>query len=126
MRAIPLYLWVGFNLLLAFGILVTILVLHRDPPAISILLDEATRRALAPEVRGLISSIAVVANAVVFAYCALVLVLLRAGTRFGAVAASLLVVQLSGFFSDHFLGDRNLGLNLISSALLGLGLALWR
>src|SRR4051812_32631171 len=99
MRALPLYLWVGFNLLLALGILITVLVLHRDPPVLSILLDETSRRALGPQVRALFTSLAVLANAAIFAFCALVLVLVRARAHLGAVAFSLVTIQIAGFFS---------------------------
>ena len=122
MRAIPLYLWLGFQLLLALGILIAVLVLRHDPPAISLILPESI--ALAPEVRGLITALAVVANSVIFAFCALALVLLRARSHFAALACALGVIQLSGFASDAYLGHRNLVANLASSAVLAVGLLL--
>lgn len=124
MRAIPLYVWLIFQLLLAFGILFAVLVLHHDPPAIAIMLPKTI--ALAPEVRGLISALAVVANAVIFAFCALALVLVRARSHFAALAFALVVIQLSGFASDAYLGHRNWIANLASSAILAVGLLLAR
>ncbi len=124
MRAIPLYVWTGFNLLLALGILASILVFHRDPPALSILFDESRRRALAPDVRATVTALAVLANALIFAFSALILVLVHARAHRVAVAGALVTVQLFGFASDAFLGNRNLVANLISSGVLGLGLVL--
>jgi hypothetical protein len=134
MKKIGLYFisfWVSFNLLLAVGILISIFLLGKNAPAITILFSESDLKSLDPKVIATINSIAVLLNAVIAAFCFLSITLFwrfhfQADTRvFWIVSGSLLFVQIFGFASDYFLGNTNLLPNVLSSCLLLIGIGLY-
>jgi hypothetical protein len=132
MRAgrIVLTIWLGFQVALAAGIVVAITLCDRHAPAFSILFEPREVGALAPRVLATVDGLAILANALVVALCALALYLIwtrRPARDLGALAAALAFVQAMGFASDRVFDDRDLVANLISSAILGAGVLLsWR
>jgi hypothetical protein len=125
-----LSLWAGVNLALALAILVRLLALHGHAPALDILFDRADLAQLDPRALATIDGLAVFANGIAAAFCALVLALvwlpLRRGERWAlvAVAAATGFVQLIGFACDAFFGHKNLAANTVSAVVLASGLAL--
>lgn len=127
--AVLISLWSGVNLLLALGILVA-MALGQNPPSVGLVFSDAEVVALDPKALALIRALAVLFNACAVSFCALVLALtwrgVVAGTRgsVAVVAVASGLLQLSGFWSDAYLGHHNLLANLVSTLILGAGLAL--
>lgn len=123
--------WISFNLLLAVGILASILLLGKNAPAISILFSAEDRYSIKPRIIATINSIAVLQNGVINAFCFVSIAMLwgfhsQGNTWvFWIVSASLMFVQIFGFASDFFLGSSNLFANLFSSLLLLIGIGLY-
>jgi hypothetical protein len=103
--AIVLTIWSGFNLLLAAAILVAIIAFQRNAPA-------------------------VLFNACAASFCALILVVIwtslinKARWAYWTVTGSMLFLQAFGFVCDSYLGDRDLLANIVSMAVLLIGLGL--
>jgi hypothetical protein len=130
--AVLLSIWSGLNLVLAVGILVAMTAFGRNAPALSLALAESQVRALEAQLIGLINALAVLTNACIAGFCALVLVVVWRGLVRGApwcwsaLCATTGGVQAFGFVSDAHLGSHNLVANLVSTLLLVSGLALTR
>ena len=124
-----LSLWVGFNLVLALGILFMVVLLGQNAPALLILYGNTQAAGMDPRALATVNALAVIFNACAAAFCALSLAVIwvalvrRAAWAFWSLAGSLLFLQAAGFASDSFLGNRNLIANAASSLLLLTGLA---
>ena len=122
--------WLGFNFLLASGILVTLLLLRHNAPAVSILFSSSEIASLEPRVLSTMNSVATLGNCALAVYCGLGLWMLRTFLLrrdqhvWLVLLISLGVMVLAGFASDTFLGNKNLIPNIISTLILGLGLGL--
>jgi hypothetical protein len=123
--AILLSIWSGFNLVLATGITIAIVFFGKNAPALSILLDGVS---LEPRVLATVNALAVLCNAVIACFCALVLCVMWSAPRqrwaFFALTATLVILQACGFASDAFLGHKNLWANVVSTVILVVGLSL--
>ena len=128
--AIVLSIWSGVNLLLAGAILVFMTISGRNAPGLRILFDEAAVRGLDPRALATVNAIAVLFNACALAFCVLMLYVTWSGVAVGvksalwALAVGAGSLQVFGFRSDAYLGGRNLLANVISSAVLLVGLGL--
>jgi hypothetical protein len=128
--AILISIWSGTNLLLATAIVGAMVIVRRHPPSLAMFVGDEAARTLPPNALALVDALGVLANGCIAALCALTLVvtwtglLRRSRGVFAALAAPLLLVQAIGYASDAYLGNRNVGLNVISSAILAVGLAL--
>jgi hypothetical protein len=118
--------WLGFNLLLAVGILVA-LGLGHPPPSLPLYVSEADRLAMPASVGALIHALAVLLNAITAGFCLLALAVtwmaLRQGARWArwVMPLAFTLIQLFGYVSDASLGSHNLVPNLLSTVLLGVG-----
>ena len=128
--AVLLSIWSGINLLLAVGIIVSMLVLGRHAPALTMYVGETRLRALDQHVVGVVDALAIFGNGCAAAFCALVLVLVWRGVTRGvswawpALAVTAGGLQALGFASDARLDHRGLAVNLGSTAVLATGLTL--
>ena len=128
--AVLLTIWAGLNLLLAAGILLAMGVFGRHPPSLPMALSDVEIRALSPKAVGLMHALASLFNAAAVAYFGLVLFLVRTAVAthsrpiFRAVGVSAGFLQVFGFVSDAYLGNLNVGANILSSAVLLLAFAL--
>lgn len=126
---VTLSIWAGLNLLLALAIIVSLAFLGGNAPGLLLSFSPEEVRALDPRVLATVNAIASVANGAIVGLCALSLAVLWRGVARGlrdawiAVACALSFVQACGFLADAFLGHRNLAANLLSTALLVVGLA---
>lgn len=127
--AILLSLWSGLNLLVA--VVVTAMTLSgRNPPALSILFTDAEIRRLDGKVIAVVDAQAALANPCIVALCLVVLGIIWKGLiarmrwSFWVLVCALFPLQAFGFVSDAFLGDRNLVANIVSTAILIIGLGL--
>jgi hypothetical protein len=125
--SILLSIWSGFNLVLALGITLALLVFERNAPALSILFEGGEIARLDPRALATVNALAVLCNAVIAAFCALVLMVTWKARRqtwaFFALAGTMVFVQACGFASDARLGHRNLIANVISTGILVVGLS---
>lgn len=127
--AILLSLWTGLNLLLAVGILFSLLALGKNAPALLSLYGTIAPAEIDPRALATINALAVVFNASAASLCGLSLMVIwialvrRLHWAFWALTAVLTFIQAAGFASDAFLGNRNLTANLASSFLLLAGLS---
>ncbi len=125
-----LTLWSGVNLCLAAAILVALVGFHRNAPALTILMDEASVRRLDPNAIATVNALAVFGNACAAAFCVLMLFLVWSGVAAGRRAAFWVLagtsgaLQAFGFASDAMLRGHDTGLNVLSSAVLLAGLVL--
>lgn len=125
-----IYFWTGFNFVLAAGIVLAMVFFGQNAPGIYLLLDKAAVDSLDARAVATINAMGILLNTVIAAFCALVLVVtwLRVTKKehwaFWSVAATLGVVQLSGFASDVYLGNMNFVANIVSTLILFIGLAL--
>jgi hypothetical protein len=128
--AMILTLWSAFNLVLALGILIMILGLGKNAPALVILFGNIQAAGMDPRALATVNALAVIFNGCAAAFCSLSLVVIwqalvhGAKWAFWSLGATLLFLQASGFASDELLGNRDLLANAVSSVLLLLGLAL--
>lgn len=128
--AIVLSIWSGVNLLLAGAILVSMTMFGGNAPGLRILFDEAAVRGLDPRALATVNAIAVLFNACALAFCLLMLYVTWSGVAAGVKSAFWALVvaagalQVFGFGSDAYLGGRNLLANVLSSAVLLVGLGL--
>jgi hypothetical protein len=120
-------LWTGLNALVAVYVTVATLA-GRPPPALALLMTERQIRAVDPMAVAVVNAQAVIANPLIVAVCALVMVVawqgLRAAGRWAlwSIAGVLVPVQVFGFVSDGFLGGNNVVANAVSSVLLAVAL----
>ncbi len=77
--AVLLSIWSGLNLALAVAILVAMTAFGRHAPALSLTLAEAQVRALESRLVAAVDALAILANACVAAFCALVLAVVWRG-----------------------------------------------
>ena len=129
--AVILSVWSGFNLLLAFGILVAMLAFGQNAPAVSILFSASEVQHIDIRALATVNALAVLFNACAVAYCGLLLVIVWSGLMarvrwvFWAVACVAASVQVAGFASDSYLGNANFIANLCSSLALVVGLGMF-
>jgi hypothetical protein len=121
--------WLGFNFLLASGILVMLLLFRGNAPAVSILFNPNEIATLEPRALSTMNSLATLMNFALAVYCGLALWLLRLyfsqyQPAWLALVVSLAVMVVAGFASDSFLGSKNLMANIGSTSILGSGLLL--
>ena len=125
-----LSIWSGVNLALAGAILISMTVFGKNAPGLRILFDDAAVRGLDPRALATVNAIAVLFNACAAAFCLLMLYVTWSGVAAGSKAAYWTLVvasgslQVFGFIADTYLGGRNLLANVISSAVLLVGLGL--
>jgi hypothetical protein len=124
--AIVVSVWCGLNILVAGA--VTVQTLRGHTPILAMTVTDGGP--LDPRLVGVIYAQAALANPLIVAFCALVLIVLwrcfarGEGWAFWALVAVLGPIQAFGFVSDRFLGNHNLTANLVSSVLLVVGLSL--
>jgi hypothetical protein len=129
--AIVLSVWSALNLAVAL-IVTGATVADGHALLLRLLFDEAQRRALDPKLVAIIDAQALLANPCIAALCTMMLVVIwtslirEARWAFLLLASTLLPLQVFGYVSDATIGNRNLGVNLVSTALLLAGLALAR
>ena len=125
-----LSIWSGVNLLLAGAILISMTMFSKNAPGLRILFDDAGVRGLDPRALATVNAIAVLFNACAVAFCLLMLYVTWSGVAAGSKAAYWALVvasgslQVFGFIADAYLGGRNLPANVMSSAVLLIGLGL--
>lgn len=123
-----LTVWIGFNLLLALSIVVSMTFFHTNAPAVHLLFDTSSLSTLDPRALATINSLAILMNSVITAFCFMCLMLIwnkrliEERSLFWTVVSCLTFVQLAGFLSDSYLGNSNFMLNLISTGVLGAGM----
>ena len=121
-------IWVGGNLLLAVGILVAMLAFGANAPSLFILFSKSEIAGLDPKALATINALAVFANGCAAAFCVMALALIWQALKHGRVwCFQLLVVcaiplQMLGFASDRYFRQKDLLANLVSSAILTIGL----
>lgn len=121
-----LYFWLGFNLILAFGIIVSMLILKNNAPGISLIQTDAEIMNLPSNALATMNSLAMLMNGVIIAFCVQAIILLRYGVgeyrwAYYALVSSLFTIQFSGFASDRYLGNINWIMNLVSMLVMLLG-----
>lgn len=126
---ILLYLWVGFNLLLALSIVSSMLFLGTNAPALYILFDSTSINTISPNALSTINGLAILMNSTIAALCGLSLVviwkgLLKIKWMFVSLWLCLGFVQLMGFASDTYFGNKNLLANVVSTVILEAGFLL--
>lgn len=129
MRAsrILLTVWAGLNAVVAAYVTVATLA-GAAPPALRLVLSSEQVSRVDPAALGVIHAQAAIANPLILVVCAWVIV--AAWTALHerwvrvTLIATLLPLQAFGFVSDGYLGGTNLIANVISTAILGAGLAL--
>lgn len=124
-----LYMWIGFNLVLALSIVVSMVLLNTNAPALTILFDSSSIKTITPNALKTINALAILMNATIVSLCSLSLVLIWKGLLkqkwvFITLGFCLGFVQLIGFVSDNYLENKNLLANGISTAILLSGLFL--
>ena len=124
-----LYLWIGFNLVLAFSIVFSMVFLRNNAPALSILFDSSSIVTITPNALKTINALAVLMNTTIVSLCSLSLILIWKGLLkqkwvFTTLSLSLGFVQLIGFVSDYYLENKNLLANGFSTVILLSGLFL--
>ncbi len=125
-----LSIWSGVNLLLAGAILIAMTMFGKNAPGLRILFDDAGVRGLDPRAQATVNAVAVLFNACAVALCLLMLSVTWSGVAAGlkgaywALVAASGSLQVFGFIDDAYLGGRNLLANVISSAVLLVGLGL--
>jgi hypothetical protein len=122
---VVLSLWAGLNALVAAFVTLST-VMGRSPPALALVMDDPSR--VDPRALAVIQAQAAIANPLILAVCAFVVVLLWTRPReyWATLAATLLPVQAFGFVSDRFLGNTNLAANAVSTVMVAVGLLLVR
>jgi hypothetical protein len=121
-------IWAGGNLLLAVGILVTMLLLGTNAPSLFILFSKPEIAALDPKALATINGLAIFANACAAAFCIMALALTWRGLCHGEVWCVRLLVACAvplqglGFASDIYFRHKDLVANVVSSVILFLGL----
>jgi hypothetical protein len=129
--AVLLSIWCVLNAVVALVVTVTTLT-GGQAPALALLLRPAEIAALDPRAIAVVNAQAVIANPVIVAVCALVLILTwtsaRAGARWAvpALATTLVPLQAFGFVRDSFLRNRNLAANVAATTVLLAALLLMR
>lgn len=127
--AILLSIWSGLNLAVAAAVTAMTLA-GRAPPALSFLFPASEIQRLDARLIAVVNAQAALANPCIVALCMIVLVVVwtslvaRARWALWTLAGSLVPLQLFGFVSDAFLGNRNIASNVISSVVLFVGLGL--
>ena len=125
-----LSVWSGFNLLLALSIIGSMTIGGNNAPGLMILFDDSSGEGIETRSLATINALAILFNASAVSLCSLSLILTwrlireRCRWAFYSVASCLLFLQMFGFVSDSYFESRNLLLNLLSSALLLLGILL--
>jgi hypothetical protein len=126
--AILLTIWTGVNLVLALGILCSLVVLHKNAPALLILYGDTQAIGIEPRALATINGLAVMFNACAAAVCGLSLsviwipLLRKEIWALRALSTCLLFLQAAGFASDTFFQQKDLKANMVSSLLLLAGL----
>lgn len=125
-----LTIWSGFNFLLAVGIIFVMTVFHENAPGLRILFESESIPLIEPNALATVNGLAILFNACAASFCFLVLFLiwteLKSGKKQNQILAVLALamgfLQGFGFVSDSFFGHKNLGLNLLSTSILLIGL----
>jgi hypothetical protein len=128
--AVVLTVSAGFNLLLAAAVLLAIIGLGKNPPILYVSLERAEVARLAPHVLATFKSLAIYFNSAVVTSCLLSLFVIWAalsrGQRwaFWALAITVGIGQISAFIADSFIGNKTLVVNIVSTIIYLLGVAL--
>jgi hypothetical protein len=122
---ILLSIWTALNFAVAAWVTVATVSGHA-PPALRLVMTDDEIAHVEPRALAVINAQAAIANPLIMAVCAFVLVLLwRSRTERWAIVALggiLVPVQLFGFVSDSFLGGTNATANVVSTVVLLSGL----
>lgn len=127
--AVLLSVWSGLNLLVAV-VVTAVTLFGRTTPVLSLVLTPSEIARVDAKAVAIINAQAAACNPCIAALCVLVLVIVwralmaRARWAFEALVACLVPLQAAGFASDAFVGHRDLGANVVSTAVLFTGLAL--
>ena len=122
-----LYIWLIFQIVLATGIVFSIFFLHNDAPGIHIVLTDQEIGALNPKAIDTINAMGILLNGLVAIFLSVLLFKIGKITKkdfVKEIALPLLLLQFVGFLSDTAFGNINLGLNILSSFILLIGLIL--
>lgn len=123
-----LFAWLGFQFVLALGIVFLIVVLSEHAPALNILFSRSEINGLNIKVLQTIDSMGILLNGIIVVCISLIFSRLqKAGPNEPlphSVVLSLVVIQTLGFLSDIPFEHKNLQYNLISTVILGTGLLL--
>ena len=128
--AIFLSIWSGLNLLLALGIVIAILLLNENAPALYMLFSKPEIQLIESRALATINSLAVFLNTGIAAYCALSLVVIWANLMkneiwaFRGLLASSIFIQIGGYVSDSFLGGNNFIAITVGVVILSVGFGL--
>jgi hypothetical protein len=125
-----LYVWLLFQAVLASGIVFSMLILHANAPGVSIILSAEEITALNPKAIDTMNALAILMNGIIAVFAFVLLVILKNKKELNRekfltrIVTPLLIVQALGFASDSYFGNANIVLNILSSALLVVGLFL--
>lgn len=122
--------WIGFTLLTAVFILISMVFLQKNAPGIYLILDTELVSTLNQRVLNTMNGIAILLNASVVSVCLMSFYLMfdsitkRSMRSFWILTGSLLFLQVFGFISDTYFFNLNLFFNALSSIVLLIGLYL--
>jgi hypothetical protein len=118
-----LSIWAGLNTLVAAAVTATT-VAGRPAPALLLVLDESKVADVDARVLAVVRAQAAIANPLILAVCALLMLLVWRTQQTWSLLAVLLPLQAFAFISDGYIGGHNLIANLVSAALVLVGLGL--
>jgi len=127
---VALTLWLALILLVALVAIVRVAIWELPPAVLQFFLSYGEINALPAELRGVIDSLAIAANAALACFAFLALVVLWHGVRryqrwaWGSLTGVILFGQLMAFVADRELGNPMLAFNLVFTAVALLGLIL--
>jgi len=135
--SIILTIWSGLNFLVGVGVLIYIVVLNNNAPALQMMMSESELRNLDPRVLSTTNSIAIFLNASIASFCLLSLYVIWGGLMkfrkwaFYALLASMSLMQVGGYLSDFLLGNGNImamnvGLFILTLGFVSSGYAIFR
>lgn len=124
-----LTIWFGFNCILALSIVIGISFFDINAPALSVYFENSFIDAANHHLIAMVNTMAILLNAVITAYCGLVLIILwkksflKERSLFWPVITSASFIQIFGFVSDSFMEHRNVWANIVSTLVLVVGIA---
>ena len=125
-----LYAWLVFQVVLAAGIVFSILVLQLNAPGVGIILSAQEISDLNPKAIDTMNALAILMNGTIVIFLSTLFFTLKNKKELSQrdflkkIAVPLVLLQALGFASDSYFGNANILLNMLSSALLLVGLVL--
>lgn len=125
-----LYLWLLFQIVLATGIVFSMLILHTNAPGVGIALSAEEISSLPPKAIDTMNALAILMNGTIAIFLSTLFMTLKGKKELirkeflAKIAIPLTLLQILGFVSDFYFGNVNIGLNILSSVLLIVGLGL--